>query len=165
MKNITLCLFFILGTLSFTQDNFQGYWMMPDGNFIIKIYKANQEVYRGRVVWLKNPTYPQGDKDEGKIQVDRNNPDKSLRLRPILGLQIVGGLRFDGKKLKDGWVYDSWHGKKYYGRGELKGENLLKLKGSMDKFGIFGYTLKASRVKEEDLINYGIRNNKETSQP
>ena len=137
-------------------DNFLGYWMMKDGNFILKIEKDNNDIYNGHVVWLKNPTFPEGDKDEGKIQSDRNNPDPSLRDRPVLGLQIVGDLKLDGKKLKGGWVYDSWNGKMYHGSAKVKDQNELKLKGSLDKFGILGYTMKAYRVPKEDYNKYGI---------
>lgn len=156
MKKSILYLFLLLGTLSFSQDKFKGYWMMPDGNFIIKIDKSDKELYEGVVVWLKNPTYFKGDRDEGKIQTDRNNPDKSLRARPVLGLQIVGDLNLEGERLKGGWVYDSWNGKEYYGRAKLSGSDTLKLKGSMDKFGILGYTMKAHRVKDKDLGIYGL---------
>lgn len=138
-------------------DPFEGYWKTKDGNFILKIEKNSTAIYSGRVVWLKNPNFPEGDRDEGKVQTDRNNPDPSLRNRGVLGLQIVGDLKLDNRKLRGGWVYDSWHGKKYYGSARVKNEKLLKLRGSLDKFGVLGYTMKAYRVPREEYGRYGLK--------
>lgn len=138
------------------RDPFEGYWKMKDGNFILDIEKTPDGSYDGHVVWLRNQRFPEGDKDEGKIQVDRNNPDPALRRRPVLGLEIVRGLRGSGDKLEGGWVYDSWHGKMYHGSAEVEDENLLKLRGSMDKFGILGHTMKAYRVKPDEYKRYGL---------
>lgn len=137
-------------------DPFEGYWKTKDGNFILKIERNSGNTYNGRTVWLKNPNFPEGDRDEGKVQTDRNNPDPNLRDRRVLGLQIVGGLKLEDNKLKGGWVYDSWHGKKYYGSARVENDNLLKLRGSMDKLGILGYTMKAYRVPMEEYSRYGL---------
>lgn len=136
-------------------DKFQGYWKMEDGNFILKIEKEN-DIYNGYTVWLKNPTFPKGDIDEGKIQVDRNNDDPSLRDRPVLGIEIIGGFKLDGDRLKDGWIYDSWHGNTYYGSTHLEDKDTLKLKGTLDKFGILGQTMKTYRVKPSEYKVYGL---------
>lgn len=138
-------------------DPFEGYWKTSDGNFILKIERDSSAIYSGRVVWLKNLTFPEGDRDEGRVQTDRNNPDPVLRNREVLGLQIAGDLKLENDKLKGGWVYDSWHGRKYYGSARLKNENLLKLRGSMDKFGVLGYTMKAYRVPRKEYSRYGLK--------
>ncbi len=137
-------------------DPFEGYWKTEDGNFILKIEKDNGNIYSGDVVWLKNPNFPKGDKDEGRVQTDRNNPNPSLRSQNILGLQIVGDLKVDGKGLNEGWIYDSWHGKKYYGSVKVENRNLLKLRGSIDRFGILGHSMKAYRVQNKDYDIYGL---------
>ncbi len=139
-----------------TPDPFEGYWKTKDGNFILRIEKNSTDTYNGRVVWLRNPNFPEGDRDEGKVQTDRNNPDPDLRNRGVLGLQIVGDLKLDDRKLRGGWVYDSWNGKKYYGSARVNNENLLKLRGSLDKFGVLGYTMKAYRVPSEEYSRYGL---------
>lgn len=161
LKRLLVILMLVLGTVmaygvDSRTDPFEGYWKTKDGNFILKI-ENNSNIYNGRVVWLKNPIFPKGDRDEGRVQTDRNNPDPNLRDRRVLGLQIVGDLRTDGKRLSGGWVYDSWHGKKYYGSAQVKNENLLKLRGSMDRFGILGYTMKAYRVPREEYDRYGLK--------
>lgn len=156
MKKL-ICLLFLFTTIAFGKNEYEGYWMMHDGKFIIKIEKTKQEEYIGHVVWLKDLYYPKGDKMEGVEQYDRNNPDKKLRVksRKVMGLQIVGGLFEKEGKLKGGWIYDSWHGKRYYGSAKLIDNDNLKLRGSFDKVGILGISQKAERVK--DLKKYKLK--------
>lgn len=121
---------------------------MPDNKVVIEILK-NQEVYIGYVRWLKDPIYPKGDPMEGVEQFDRNNPNSELRLRKVMNLEVVGDLKYNpsSKKLTGGWIYDSWNGNLYDGTVEVMDENTLKLRGSFDKWGILGYSMKVKRVK------------------
>lgn len=145
-------LIFIILSINIMGKSFEGYWLIPSGKTIIKITQENNE-FSGHVVWLKDPIYPKGDPIEGMIQTDRKNPDTLLRKRKVLGLKVVGNMQLDPENknvLKNGWVYDSWNGKKYYGRAELSEPNLLKLKGSLDTCGILGYSQKCSRVTDPE---------------
>ena len=73
-----------------------------------------------------------------------------------MGLQIVGELVEDEDgELDNGWVYDSWNGNMYYGSASLKDENTLSLRGSLDKWGILGYSQKAVRVTNPET--YGLK--------
>lgn len=57
------------------------------------------------------------------------------------------GFKSEGKnKYKDGKIYDLGTGKTYYCKMELKGDT-LKLRGSVDKFGIAGSTQEWKRSK------------------
>lgn len=155
MKKIIL-LMFLITVMSFAnQKGYEGYWIMPDGKFIIKIDKQVSGEYVGKVAWLKMKHYPKGDKEEGIEQHDRNNKNPDLRDRKVLGLQVVGELYEKDGNLKGGYVYDSWNGKMYYGSAKLDGDNTLLLRGSFDKKGILGLTQKAKRVT--DLGLYGLK--------
>ncbi|MGL6114912.1 MAG: DUF2147 domain-containing protein [Cetobacterium sp.] len=151
MKKIILLMMILIGTLSFSQENsmdpYVGYWKMPDGKAVIQIERNNNE-YVGYVRWLKDEKYPIGDKMVGQEQIDRNNPDPKLRNREVMGLQVVGDLHEneENNKLIGGWIYDSWNGRKYYGTVEALNKNTLKLRGSLDKWGILGYSMDAKRV-------------------
>ena len=79
-------LFFTLNTFSFAEKTFVGYWKIPSGKSIIHIVKDGNS-YSGYVVWLKEPTYPKGDKQAGQPKKDRFNPDASLQGRNVLGLK------------------------------------------------------------------------------
>lgn len=148
MRKYFIILFLIIVSQLFSKDPYTGYWEMPDGKVIIQIEKANKE-YVGYVRWLKDLTYPKGDPMEGIEQVDRKNPNSNLRNRKVINLQVVGGLKLNkqGTSLEDGWIYDSWNGKKYYGSAKVIDDNTLSLKGSIDPWGVLGYSMKVKRVQ------------------
>lgn len=148
MKKYVSFLFLLIFCQIFSKDPYVGYWEMPDKKVIIEIKKINQE-YVGYVRWLKDLKYPKGDSMEGKEQIDRNNPDKNLKNRKVMNLQVVGGLKLNkkGNAITDGWIYDSWNGKKYYGAARVIDENTLNLKGSLDPWGVLGYSMKVKRVQ------------------
>ena len=86
-----------------------GVWADEDGQSNIEIAPCGDDLC-GRIVWLKEPFDA-----SGKAQTDINNPDPSLRTRPLLGLLIIAGLRPDndadslvGKvyNAEDGKIYD-----------------------------------------------------------
>ena len=148
MRKYFIILFLIIVSQLFSKDPYTGYWEMPDGKVIIQIEKVNKE-YVGYVRWLKDLTYPKGDPMEGIEQVDRKNPNSNLRNRKVINLQVVGGLKLNkqGTSLEDGWIYDSWNGKKYYGSAKVIDDNMLSLKGSIDPWGVLGYSMKVKRVQ------------------
>ena len=155
MKKRILSNILVLCLVVMVNTGYEGHWIMDDEKFMIHIVKNQDGIYEGYVDWLKYPTYPEGDKMEGMEQFDRNNDDESLRDRKILGLQNVGDLKMDEDgRLKGGWVYDTWNGNMYYGSAKLLDDDTLSLKGSLDKWGILGYSMKSHRVKDENLGKY-----------
>ncbi len=119
-----------------------GKWKLDDGSAIVEVYKSGN-VYNGKIVWLKNPT-----ESDGTPAVDSKNPDKSLRKRKILGLNMLSNLKADGKgEYSGGTIYDPGNGKTYYCSMEVKG-NTLKVRGSLDKSGFLGRTMDWFRVNE-----------------
>lgn len=151
MKKIGLI--FLFSMFLYAEDSFLGYWEFENKKVIVEIVKDEEE-YKGYVRWLKESVYPEGDNMEGKEQIDRNNPDILLRNRKVLGLKVVGGLKYDKKqeKLVNGWIYDSWNGKYYYGEAKLLDKNNIKLRGSVDKYGIIGISQKIKRVDKKDKM-------------
>jgi len=85
-----------------------GVWADEDGQSNIEIAPCGDDLC-GRIVWLKEPFDA-----SGRAQTDINNPDTSLRTRPLLGLLIIAGLRphDDGDRLV-GRVYNAEDGKIY----------------------------------------------------
>ncbi len=160
MKKIKslLVIFFILSIqniFSLTTDDMIGYWKIPSGKSIIKIVKEGNS-FSGYVVWLKEPLYGKKDKDAGKEKYDRYNPDKTLRNRKVIGLKVAGNLIPENQtKLKNGWVYDPFHGKKYVGTAEIISKNTIRIRGSLDKNSVFGYTQECRKINPSD---YGIKN-------
>jgi Delta7-sterol 5-desaturase len=88
----------------------------------IQIYK-NGDRYYGKIIFLQFPL------DNDKPLLDKNNPDAGKQTRPILGLVILAGFRFDTDEWNDGDIYDPEKGKTYSCTMTLKDENTLKVRG------------------------------------
>ena len=95
----------------------------------IQIFKSTNGKYYGKIIWLKEPN------ENGKPKVDDENPDKSLRDKPLIGLQLLKGFSYDEKNNEwiGGTIYDPDNGKTYncfikFGEG-----NDLKIRGFIGK--------------------------------
>lgn len=117
-----------------------GKWKLETGTAIVEVYQ-NGDIFNGKIVWLETPTEP-----DGSPAVDENNPDVKLRKRPLIGLNMLHGLKKDGSKYSGGKIYDPENGKTYNCSMEVNGD-LLKVRGSLDARGIIGRTMNWHRVK------------------
>jgi len=100
-----------------------GVWLTAEGKARIQIEKSG-DVYSGKIIWLKEPD------EDGKPKVDKKNPDEHLRTRPIIGLEIVYGFRYDDdNEWTGGKVYDPESGNEYKAKMTLVDEKTLKLRG------------------------------------
>jgi len=88
----------------------------------VQIYK-NGDRYDGKIIFLQFPL------DNGKPLLDKNNPDAGRQTRPVLGLVILTGFRFDTDEWTDGDIYDPEKGKTYSCTMTLKDKNELKVRG------------------------------------
>jgi uncharacterized protein (DUF2147 family) len=80
----------------------------------------------GALIWLKEPNDPK----TGKPKTDNENADASLRNRPLLGLEIVLGMKPSGTP--DQWkgkVYNAKDGNTYTGYFTMTGPDTAELKG------------------------------------
>jgi uncharacterized protein (DUF2147 family) len=101
-----------------------GLWLDNEGKAAIEVKGCGPEMC-GNIVWLKAPLDP-----KGKPWTDILNPDTGKRGRPVCGLQIIGGLKHDGKgQWQDGWIYDPEEGKNFNVELSLANENTLKVFG------------------------------------
>lgn len=124
---------------TFAQD-VVGKWKLSDGTAIVEVYQDG-DVYNGKIVWLKNPTEPNGGP-----AVDKNNPDAKLRSRQLIGLNMLSNLKAKDGEYSGGVIYDPGNGKTYYCSMEVDGD-VLKVRGSLDKRGLLGRTMDWFRVK------------------
>ena len=125
---------------AFAQDVI-GKWKLDNGTAIVEVYKQG-DAYNGKIVWLEKPNGP-----DGKPSVDTNNPDKNLRSRQLMGLNMLSGLKKDGDEYTAGKIYDPGNGKTYNCSMKVEGD-VLKVRGSLDKKGLIGRTMDWFRVKE-----------------
>ena len=112
-------------------DDIVGVWFNGEKDAQIEIFKCGGK-YCGKIVWLKDPNYPEGSKDgiPGTPKIDHHNPDPAHRKDPIIELQIVHEFVFAGEdRWKDGRVYDPKNGKTYSGKMTLVSPQQLNLRG------------------------------------
>lgn len=112
-------------------DDIVGVWFNEEKDARIEIYPCGS-AWCGRIVWLREPDYPAGSDEgtPGTPKVDHHNPDKALRRRPVMGLEIMHSFAFAGRNLwKDGKIYDPKNGKTYSGRIRLISPQRLDLRG------------------------------------
>ena len=141
MKKILFSFILMLMPLAaaFAQDVI-GKWKLEDGSAIVEVYK-NGDSFNGKIVWLQNPT-----EADGSPAVDSNNPDKALRSRQLIGLNMLSGLKKTGSEYSGGKIYDPGNGKTYNCSMKVEG-NVLKVRGSLDKKGLIGRTMDWFRVE------------------
>jgi uncharacterized protein (DUF2147 family) len=108
-----------------------GVWLNAEQDARIEIAPCGER-YCGKIVWLKEPAYPEGSREgqPGTPKVDHHNPDPALRKVPIIGLEIVRDFRYAGDdRWADGTVYDPKKGKTYQGKMTLVSPHRLDLRG------------------------------------
>jgi uncharacterized protein (DUF2147 family) len=101
-----------------------GMWLTQSGNSRIRLADCGGALC-GTIVWLKEPNDP----DTGKPKTDKNNSDASKRSRPLIGVQIVLGMKPAGADKWSGQVYNAEDGKTYSGNLTFSGGSSLQLQG------------------------------------
>lgn len=82
-----------------------GRWTTKEKDAVIEIYSCGANMCGKIAKYLKTPP-------NGADQKDVNNPNKALRTRKVLGINILNNLREDGDKWR-GTIYDPRNGKSY----------------------------------------------------
>lgn len=112
-------------------DAIAGVYWSPSGDAQIAIEVVGGEL-SGRIIAVK---------PERQHQRDEHNPDHRLRTRPVLGLVIFSGFRYDASAecWLGGRVYDPKQGRTYRGRLWLDERGALKGRGYVG-LPLFGRT-------------------------
>lgn len=125
---------------SYNNDVIVGKWLNPRKDAHIEIYKSGTS-YSGKIVWLKNSVNASTDKPV----TDDENPNASLRNKPVLNLVILRGFTYnwDDNEYVDRTIYDPKEGKTYTCKMWLTETNQLNIRGYV---GIFYRTEVWTRV-------------------
>jgi uncharacterized protein (DUF2147 family) len=144
-------LFLFLFIVSFQKLNAQlandlvGVWLTGKKDGQVKIENIGGKYY-GKIVWLKEPI----DSTTGKMQLDKNNPVKSLRYYPIKGLRILKDFEFIEKGVwEEGTIYDPDNGKSYSCNITMSNKNTINIRGYIG-ISLFGRTDVWTRVIEKN---------------
>ncbi len=124
---LPLLLFFAFSIYAQESDKVIGNWLTEKGTSRVSIYKAKNGKYYGKITWLEKPN------ENGSPKKDKENPDASLKEKPLMGLLILKSFEYDPDEnnWSEGTIYDPESGKTYssYMWFENGNNDLLKLKG------------------------------------
>jgi uncharacterized protein (DUF2147 family) len=101
-----------------------GTWLTDEGKATVRVTDCGGALCAS-IVSLREPNDPQ----TGRPKTDTHNVDASKHNRPIVGLQILMGLRPQGANKWAGQVYNPEDGKTYDATVVLEGANVLKVQG------------------------------------
>lgn len=121
---LTLVVLMLFATCAWAQKMSPlGVWTNEEGKAKFEIYKCGNKLC-GKIVSLREP-----DRN-GKPKMDDNNPTKSLRNRPLMGLEFLKGFKYVGdNKWDEGTIYDPESGKTYSCYMKLIGKDKMEVKG------------------------------------
>ena len=146
MKKVSLIstlflLFFFSSILVKAQSEnaIMGIWYNTEKTAKVEILKKGS-AFIGKIVWLKDPN------PGGKPGVDKFNPDPKLKSRPLMGLNLLEGLKFDSGMWEDGTIYDPKTGKTYSCQVTLKSKEVLEVKGYIG-LSLIGRTVEWTKAK------------------
>jgi uncharacterized protein (DUF2147 family) len=118
-----------------------GKWESTDKNLIVEVYKVNGD-FKAKIIWF----------DDGSVEmmracVDDKNPDKALRTRKVLGMDVLTGLVYQPAtdSWENGMVYDAKHGREWNAAAYINKHGELKVRGYWH-FKFIGRTLTFYRV-------------------
>ena len=114
---------------------------------VVEIYKENGKYY-GYFFDYKGGY-------NGPEKKDVKNPNKELRDLPLKGLVYLMGLSFEDGEWKGGKIYNPYGGKTYNGKMSLsEDKKTLTVRGSLDKAGILGKSMKWTKVPDSEKSLY-----------
>jgi uncharacterized protein (DUF2147 family) len=112
----------------------EGIWQAQD-KYRIQIYQ-NNGVYNGKIIWIA----------PGKETKDVKNPDKNLRSRDLIGVEMLKGFTYkaDKKQWTGGSIYAPDAGRTIKAKMWAGSKNELKVQISM---GLFSKTMTLKAVQ------------------
>ena len=147
MKTTIFALFLFIGAILSSPDTkaqsenaILGVWFNTEKTAQVEIFKRGATFF-GKIVWLKDPN------PGGKPAVDKVNSDPKLKTRPLMGLNLLEGLRFDDGIWDGGTIYDPKSGKTYSCQISLKSAEVLEVKGYIG-FSLIGRTVEWTKAKK-----------------
>jgi uncharacterized protein (DUF2147 family) len=104
-----------------------GFWAGEES--ILEVALADDGL-SARVFALTDPVYRPDEQDgpAGAVRRDDRNEDEALRQRPVLGLELLSGYRYEDGRWQ-GKIYDPKTGNTYNSRMWVDGEGRLKMRG------------------------------------
>lgn len=104
-----------------------GKWMSSENNLEVEIFRSANE-FKARICWFDDSDDPSEPLTK---RLDSKNPDKSLRSRKVLGMEVLNGLTYNEKEeeWENGHIYDCSSGKEWNAKLWLTKDGMLKVRG------------------------------------
>ena len=139
-KSILFGLFFMLTSLMYAQSPV-GTWKTIDdetkqAKSYVEIFEKDGKLY-GKVTKILT---------KGKENAKCTDCSGALKNKPILGMQILSGMKKDGKEWNGGKILDPNSGKEYKAKMSLNGSDKLDVRGYIG-ISLVGRTQTWQRVK------------------
>ena len=115
-----------------------GVWKLDSGKVTVRVSPCGGNLC-GIVIALKKPR-----DDKGRPRLDKENPDRSLRGRPVIGLTILGNMKPGGGNRWNGTIYNPDDGYTYRSRMKLQNATTMKVEGCL---AVFCKAMKFIRVE------------------
>ncbi len=99
--------------ISWAQESYMpgvlGVWLSENKKQKVRVtYDATKKIYTGKIIWMY-----EDDQAEGRVLLDKNNPNPKLRTRRITGINLMLNFQHEGDGVFRGYVYDPISGKQY----------------------------------------------------
>lgn len=137
MKGVFLFVFLFASFFTMAQKHpIEKTWYNAEKTSKIRIYKATDGKYYGKIVWLKTP-----NDSNGNPRTDKENPDENKKKNPMMDLLILSGFSVtkDPNIFEGGKVYDPNNGKTYCGKLTLQNKS-IDLRGFICGMSLLGRT-------------------------
>jgi uncharacterized protein (DUF2147 family) len=124
-------------------DKICGKWQSEKKNCIVQVYREDDE-FRAKLLWFDDSDDPSKPME---TRIDHKNPDKSLRTRKLIGMNVLENLEYHSKtdSWENGIIYDAQTGKKWNSCASLTNDGVLKVSGYWH-FKFLGRTMNFHRV-------------------
>ena len=130
-------------------DQICGKWMSAEKNLIVQMYRDNHD-FIAMMVWCRT----EGDSRPMQEWTDLHNPDKALRRRKIVGMNVLDGLvyRPESNSWEGGKIYDALHGRTWDASVCLAKNGALKVTGYWH-FKFIGRTITFNKVSDFEAMS------------
>lgn len=124
---LLLVLFLGLGGGIAHAEEITGDWITQGYSARVRIASCAQDTNRicGTITWLWEAV-----DERGKLALDRNNPDPSLRTQTVVGLSILKSFRASPSgEWNEGTIYDPESGRTYKSKLKFRTADILEVSG------------------------------------
>ena len=130
MNKYLSLIFLFLSVFNFAQINensILGKWIATDKSFAVNVYKVGND-FQAKVIWFDEKL---GSGTPMNSRIDSGNPNKNLRHRKIIGMDVLENLTYNAgkKRWEHGKIYDASSGRTWDSYAEIKEDGLLYVRG------------------------------------